>query len=307
MLKVYLDAGLEDRLETVIGEYVTEDERYLILGDTTIRRKIPHRRIVHMEDLSEAIAAKPIIQNSRPVEMAVQPKPISKPPVPGQKPLSLAELRKSLREGRREGKIPELTVEEQEQVMGKTFVNVIVTGADDKTISLEIPESSFTPNEYNASLAKELSKNEEIKSLLDKGIVFDGPPSVVGKNIYVKTKTLSEKVSGVGDKMELVSALHKAGNRFMQPEKNYQTDFSMTAKTDLNGIPHNPFDGPVLIDDLKPPVSSEIVVEGDPKVSQEAVGEINEDSVEEGRVSEEGTGKEAPEGNEGILEKSTSD
>jgi len=308
MMKVYLDGGLNDRLETVIGEFIMEDERYLTLNDNSIKRRIPHSRIVHIEDLSKVIEEvesfysppsektatfsppKAVTQVTEERSRA-QPLP-ERAIIPGQKPLNMAELRQALSRKDKQAKKEQKTVSNATEPTGETtFINVIVSGAHVETVSMEIPAKSFVADQYSASLATELAKDPKIKTLFEKGIIFDGKPAVVGKNIYLKTKTLGDKVSGISENMELVGKLHEAGQKFMQPDKHYSTDFSMSLKDErsLPAIPHSPFDGPVLIRDIEP-INTEVEI---PKIEEET-GELNESSPEEAGISEEKTGRIIP-------------
>jgi len=308
MIKLYLEAGLNDRLETVLGEYLTEDERYMFIGHGNIRRRIPHSRIVHIEDFIsddyENVELDLEPEKSVPSKEAVASKPaekVSPPAKPSNKPFNLGELRKTFRDGRRNGQIPELP--EESSSNEEISINVVVTGAEQRNFSILMLEGSFMPDQYSASLAKELSKDLEIKSMLDRGVVFDGPPSVINRNVYIKTKTLASQFSDITDKMALAGKLHEVGQKFMQPEKSYQTDFAMNMEDKVSAIPHSPFDAPILLEDITP-ISPDIVVMDELSISDDQ-GDLNESSSEEGGSSEEAIGVEASEGDSGILEEGT--
>lgn len=296
MLKVYVEAvGLADRLEAVVGKQLTENEKYLILIDGGIKKKIPHSRIVMIEDLSEVIdeevVSKP--QPSMPVEDTVA----ETPPIAGQRQFTMADLRKRMSE-KKTVKVPQ---EETFQPESTTTVNVIVSGAEEAQFTVKIPENSFVPDSYSPQTSKELAKNNEFRSLWERGAIFDGVPKVVGKNIYIKTKNMASQGAEIGEKMGMMSKLQDLGS-FNKPEKAYQTDFSMSMGKGLEAIPHSPFEKPVLLNDIMPPISSDIVVE---RLNEES-GELNENSSKESGDSEKAIGGETSEGNEGVLEESPS-
>lgn len=277
MYKVYLD--LKKKIPAVFGNFLYCDETYMYLQDGPVVRMVPLNKIAHIEDLTDT--------TYRPQEKIEKPSPpatqsltsersdailgMSKHaetatlPAPPPTITDMAELRNRLKAKR--DAIPAA----QEPIDTHTMVvNVVVSGAEDKSILVEVPSSSFVPNQYSPTLAKELAKNLEMKSILENGIIFDGAPQVIGTNVYIKTKRMMDTVVSAVDKMGSLSKINNIVSGFSKPAKTYITDFAVNdAKV---AIPHSPFDGPLQIHEADDADSSDQSSAGEGQDS----GEVSE-------------------------------
>jgi hypothetical protein len=250
MYKVYLD--LRKKIPAVFGNFISSDETYMYLQDGPVIRMVPLNKIAHIEDLSDIKRSPaPTTEKVAPqvpdhlTRVASEGKLEDERAKSTSPPLitDLADLRNKLKEKRKE----EHDYSAVEPVNVSTMiVNVVVSGAEEKSIQVEVPVSSFVPNQYSPTLAKELAKNLEMKTLLETGVVFDGPPQVIGTNVYIKTKKITDTMTNMADKMGMMSKISSITSGFIKPNKNYVTDFSANSKT---AIADSPFEQPILIDE----------------------------------------------------------
>lgn len=229
MIKIYLEGfGYP---YSVVGKYITEDERFIILDDGGIKKKIPQRRVVFIEDLSEVFAQN-MDSPSETKEVVVKAKP--------KRPMTPEKLKDFISSAASK---EEATVATEQRM--KTL-NVVMTGVVDKNFEIEVPEKAFVPDTYTAALSKYVSSNLEVKSTMDGGVIFDGPPKVSGPNIYIKTRRLEDKVSASLSKMGLASKVATTVGNFSQPQKNYDNEFSMMMNDDF-AIKESPFNAQVKL------------------------------------------------------------
>jgi hypothetical protein len=135
-----------------------------------------------------------------------------------------------------------------EPVVGPKSLNIVVTGAVEKTLTMTTDKVPWIPNVYTPALSKSIASNPQIKALMDNGVIFDGKPTVSGDNIYIKTRLLQEQVNktmgGLAGISKIAQTVSSGGEKnFPKPEKLYDNSFA----TDDFAITHSPFDGPVLL------------------------------------------------------------
>lgn len=239
-MKVYLK-GFK-RPYAVVGTYVSEDERYLFLYDGDIRRRIPHDNIVHIEDFTEVVMESPAEE-----PVATQRETPKQPESPKEKFQALVNEKMRQRKSVNQGPAKAL-----DEITVRRDVNIVISGAVERSLKLSIPESVIDDQKYTPALMKEIALNREIKAIMENGIIFDGVPTVSGDNIYINTKNLTETAGAkLGAATKLAGITQAAANigKFAPPNKVFNTDFSMTTKrVDDFAIAGSPFDGPVPLD-----------------------------------------------------------
>jgi len=264
MLKVYV-SGFE-RPYAVVGTYLHEDERYLTLQDGGIKRKIPHEKIVHIEDLSALVsAANPDIYGASTEQIAVKlPEAnlsltsVVSPDAAKDsgsfaadkslfsQPLDDDKLVRVIRD-RFKNSSNKDSPEELLAPAKKKSITIVVSGVVQDSFEIEVNDSLFASS-YTPYLAKEVSMHPEIKRIMDNGIIFNGLPKIIGDSIYIETAKISDKLSGAAKSISLAGKAADAMARFKRPEREFNQEFSMLGKTNF-AINKSPFDGPVPLSD----------------------------------------------------------
>ena len=286
---------------TATGVFVNEDERYLCLEDRGVKVNIPVSRIIKIEDLKRVVDNKPDkeAQDSPQVQEppAPQPTPVEPERVLHPDPLPTAVaaalgvpaqprdvktelLKKMGLESQQKNPQPVNTGSLSKDPVD---VNVVVSGAVQKSINIQVPEYMLVANTYSPNIAKQVSLSPEIKSLMEGGVIFDGLPQVNGRNIYIKTKHLKDSVKSLTQNLGLANKISGAMGMFEKPSLNFETDFSMGGRQDDGfAIGHSPFDGQVMLDDTE-------VMDASPE--QESTGDQGEPGPTMQNVSGEGVPK----------------
>lgn len=254
---------------TATGIFINEDERYLVLDDRGVKVNIPVSRILKIEDLKSVMEAPPMktVEPNAPLPPPVPPEPtreLHPDPLPSAVAAALgAQSRGSIEPKDVKKAILEkvgLGTQKREAApfnhgtssKDPIDVNVMVTGAAQKKITIQIPEYIMSTNSYSPNIAKHISLSPEIKSLMEGGIIFDGLPEVNGNNIYIKTKHLKDSVSSLSKNLGLANKINGAMGVFQKPTGNFETDFSMESRRgDGFAIGHSPFEGQVKLDDTE--------------------------------------------------------
>lgn len=269
MIRVVIDGSAGPY--TATGTFINEDERYLCLDDRGVKVNIPVSRIIKIEDLRQVVEAPP----EQPV-VVQQPPPPEPPPAPPEptrelhpdplpaavaaamgapatsSPINPQDVKNKILE-----KVG-LGVQKREAApfnhgtssKDPIEVNVMVSGAANKKLTIEVPEYIMSAGSYSPNIAKHISLSPDIKALMEGGIIFDGLPEVNGNNIYIKTKHLKDSVSSLSKNLGLANKINGAMGMFQKPNANFETDFSMGSRSDADfGISHSPFEGQVLLSD----------------------------------------------------------
>lgn len=224
-MKVYIK-GFKKPL-AVTGALLRKDDDNLVLIEDGVRKTIPRNKIAWVEEAEQAEpkAAGPIKNVTREDIREVIRSQIKKPePVP----VSLTDL------------------------------NIFISGAEDASLSIRVPEDVLTGDHYTPALSKEISKNSEVRAIMDRGIIFDGVPTISGHNLYIKTRKLKETVSGAGASLQNIGLLAKA---FQKPDKQYRSDFTMMGVGGRDTV-ESPWQGPVKLSEENPDVHSPSETDG---------------------------------------------
>jgi hypothetical protein len=215
MLKVYL-SGFPKPV-SVVGNFSYEDERYMVLDDNSIKRKIPLDRIVFIEDLSV------VVPTQQPVQGLFASKQIGSNPTMAE-PMSSEKLQTVLKDGllKHGANISDLAP----RIDQHTDVTIIVSGAADESFSIKMTTAAISAGQFTPMVAKELALDNNFKRIMSNGIIFKGLPKVVGNTIHVETTRLEEKVEKLTEGLNDLAKLSSV-SKFKKPEKVYRNDFSL--------------------------------------------------------------------------------
>lgn len=223
MLKVYLVIEGTNRPYAVVGNFLFEDERYFVIDDSGLRKKIPWSRILYIEDTS---AIEGQLQLSPPAQDT------DAPPA-------------------------DIKVDTE-----TTDINVFFTGHKERTFKIpNIQKSILVPDSWSPDLIKTIFANPQIKAFMGDFVVAS--IDAKGENVYIKTAALNEAqtkqqgfkpvptiqpseskniadltkgAEAIGQIFKAVSSIEKKFNKpASQPEQN---TFSMSA---------SPFDTPISL------------------------------------------------------------
>ena len=261
MIKIVIDGSSGPYVST--GLWVGEDETYITLNNNGVKIKIPIRRVIRIEDMRDIWEDSNQTPKTSPPYMLVQQE------LPSEEPASIVPPTSNggygdplLVDAAKQIKPPVTTTREElmEKIGNKlnlttpsieeskrenVEVNVTVTGAVTKSISLEMPLDTIEKG-LSPTMMKFISMSPEVKGIMEGGIILDGVPEVSGRNIYLKTKALKETVKNLGQTVGLASKMGGVVSAFQKPTGNSPTDFSTIDNSDFS-IPKSPFEGPVLL------------------------------------------------------------
>lgn len=260
MLKVYL-SGFKAPY-AVIGEFLTEDERYLIIKDGNIKRKLPHDRIVHIEDIDishdlESIgpykldSVKHDPRKYAAKEMKAPQEQFEKEPAKVDltaEKMNPNKLNNILKSGLKSAMGLKNDMVEVATKADRRDLNIIVSGVVQDTFKINVPGNSFAPNIYTPSLAKEVALHPDVKRIMDGGIIFSGVPTVVGDTIHIETARLSDRIKSAAEGVSLASKVADSMAKFKKPDRAFSSEFSMLGKTQF-AFKNSPFSGPVPLSD----------------------------------------------------------
>jgi hypothetical protein len=196
MWKVYLKGDEEPG--AVIGSYLYEDERWLVLDNHGVKLRLPWRNIRYVEEFGSAPSAEP--------QAAEKPAPPQPKPLPPQsKP--------------------------QEQSQPRRKMNVEFVGYKNQSFTVEV-DGSVEADKYSPQLSREIFMNPQIKAFMG-DFVMTGSPEVDGANVRIQTLPTQDKFDGLKNKVEaaqqLVMGLAAAGEKkFSPPASKFDVGFAMT-------------------------------------------------------------------------------
>lgn len=213
MLKVFMKIPGVPRPCAVVGRYLFEDERYLVIAQDILRRKILLENILYIEEIFADDASKSGGEDSFNTVKNTQ--------------LESADAGDSV------------TKEATSQVT----LTVAFTGALNRLFTIDgVSSSLISRAKWTPDLAKLIFTNPEIKTVLGsfviKDIVMDG------QNITIVTD--SEKkdaaMADIQSKVDLVNQIATAATKFGAPRKGrpsmrIPTDFSMSSSPFTKPVP----------------------------------------------------------------------
>jgi hypothetical protein len=223
MLKVFLKIPGVPRPHAVVGRLLFEDERYLVIVQDVIRRKILWENVLYVEEIPAVDTAPPPAPPSDGPDDDDQFRPVQLHPIsPSPNPI-------------------------QPQMPAKTSITVAFTGALNRLFTIDgvdralIEQSRWTPD-----LAKLIFTNSEIKTVLGSFVVKD--IVLDGSNITITTDS-EKKDAAMADiqaKVNLVNQIATAATKFGAPRTGrlsmrLPTDFSMSS---------SPFERPVPLSEV---------------------------------------------------------
>ena len=216
MLKVFMKIPGVPHPYAVVGHRLFEDERYLVIVQDVIHRKILWENILYLEEIPAAVPGES--RDDTDAFQSVKPPPTTgqpRAPMPVGTSTSMAAL---------------------------TTITVAFTGALNRLFTIDgVDQSLISQSRWTPDLAKLIFTNPEIKTILGsfviKDIHMDGP------NITIMTYS-EKKESAMADiqaKVDLVSQITTAATKFGAPRRGMPsmklpTDFSMSS---------SPFERPV--------------------------------------------------------------
>jgi hypothetical protein len=207
MLKVFLKIPGVSRPHAVVGKLLFEDERYLVISQDIIRRKILWENILYVEEITIG-------------EVENTPGP-SEPRLDAPEPARVSTF--------------------DEVPVGLTDLTVAFTGAFNKLYRIEgVSESLLSGSRWTPDLSKVVFTNAQIKPIL--GTFSIKECHVSGSNVTIVTEELkkSKVHEQLTSKIDMVQKLTQVATKFGSPSRRpsmkLPTDFSMSG---------SPFEMPV--------------------------------------------------------------
>jgi hypothetical protein len=211
MLKVFLKIPGVSRPHAIVGNMLFEDERYLVITQDVIRRKILWDNILYIEEII-AIDANDLNYGEKSSTNSI--------------PMSV-----------------KTTAQASKQLCS---ITVAFTGALNRLFTInEVDQELISHSKWTPELAKLVFTNPEIKTILGSFIVKD--IAIDGQNITIITES-DKKVDNIADmqsKIDMVKQFSSVANKLNtprtgRPSMRLPTDFSMSM---------SPFDSPVPLSD----------------------------------------------------------
>lgn len=230
MLKVYVSGF--DAPFSIVGEFIREDERYLYLNDNGIKKKIPIRNIVLIEDASELLEA-------------VEEKPVEPPAIQEDTIRSVIAQQVQRQQQR---KVPPVSASNTDPNINpkKTSVLIAVSGVMEENFTIEVNDAALTGNSFNPMLHAEISMHPKVKAIMTNGVIYDGVPTVSNNTIHIKTRHAKDLANNAGKILGQAGILGKLASSpviksglFQRPNKEYRSDFA----TNVSGVTSSPFEG----------------------------------------------------------------
>jgi len=211
MLKVFMKIPGVPRPHAVVGTFLFEDERFLVLAQDVIRRKVLWEKVLYVEELPTA------------------------------KDLELDD-----RKGQENGPadVNAKGVLSTQTHRPTTSITVAFTGATNKLFTIDgVDAASIAESKWTPDLARTIFANAQIKPILGSFVVKD--INVDGANVTIVTDQIKKDdvIADMHAKMDLVTKFADAATKVGAPRKGrptmkLPTDFSMSM---------SPFDKPVAL------------------------------------------------------------
>lgn len=260
MQKVCLKIPGVSKPHSIMGEKLFEDERYLVIIDSNIRRKIPWENILYIED----------IVGYQPSQEEPQA-PLNQAPVQGQPPATVFssnntdeslkaprvaydELKRIAQERRgheaqsaiqaetaQMNRVNGATVSEDPGVFSDELVDAQVFFEGHKTgvfkVSLPV---ALLHGQWTPELSRHIFSNEQIRNFM--GGFNVEKMELANGNVYIRTRSVSdEAIKSIETKMQMVGKIQASvanlnNPHFERPTMELDNTFAMLA---------DPFDAPV--------------------------------------------------------------
>jgi hypothetical protein len=225
MLKVFVKIPGVPRPHAVVGNQLFEDERFLVIAQDVIKRKILWENILYIEELpsstTDAVAGSD-----------AQPEPPTPPP-PTRTQAPAYKLKKSY---------PVEIVSDTDKPQEKIALTVAFTGSMNKLFTIDgVDPALVAGSKWTPDLAQTIFTNPQIKMILGSFIIkechVDGPNITVVTDVLKKDTAINEASA----KVELLQKFSNAAAKFGSPRPSrtsmkLPTDFSMS---------NSPFDAPI--------------------------------------------------------------
>lgn len=246
---------------TITGSYSREDEKYIYLVDGGVKKRVPHSRIVVIEDLSDLMEEPLPIPIELPAEQtkASMAEAIAKAAIQAKagKPIVLPTV------------APSAVVQIPENLVD---VVVIFHGDIQESLTMKIKDK-YIDGHHLPTLLKEINLNPEVQAILNRGYSFANAPVVSGRNISIRLKKTQETIEGAGAVFQRAGMIGKMMNSpmFSPPKKEYVNSFATTIGLG-SAMSTSPFEQAI---DLEPELDPEGPREDDSHVhsSSEAIGD----------------------------------
>ncbi len=208
MIKVYMMLPGTDRPYSTIGKFLYEDEKYFVICEDVLEKRIPHRNILYTEHVRTAAAEKTVSEPRTEAPASIEaPKPTE-----------------------------------------QTDVMVAFTGATSNIFRISgIDSSLLQDNKWTPQLAKAIFTNEKVRMILGdfvmKDCIVDGPNITIVTGPSKKTEvslpgTIPPETARSLDALSKFVKESKSPPAFVKSSMRRPVDFSMTA---------SPFDQPVSL------------------------------------------------------------
>jgi hypothetical protein len=262
MIKVFVTGF--NKPHAISGTLVSEDERYMILSDNGVNKRILQERIVYIEEFDNVVAAPapmPIQPAPMPISDREQFVPIAKVEPPSFKDGLQKALKKQREKRVKEAFIPpERASQVEPPVEAPTYnqedrmmVEVSFSGVKSGKFDVSIPRGVMT-GRYSPALGREIFSYPQIKNvLMDGAAVLDGVPTIKENKVFYNTKPTQSAEKSSQEKIQMVGQMIGAGSQIAglqsamnSPPKASSNSFSMS-KSGFS-MPASPFDAVPTID-----------------------------------------------------------
>jgi hypothetical protein len=215
MLKVFLKIPGVVRPYAVVGKLLFEDERYLVISQDVLKKKILWENILYIEEISSFEKLE-----DGPSHVSHEPDMVAAPEV-------------------------DVPVGPSKMVSEKISLTVAFTGALNRLFTIEgVDRSVIESGKWTPDLAKIVFSNQEIKTVLGSFTLKD--ISIEGPNITITTHSDKAEPSAVmaemQGKVDLMNQLARAATKFGAPKSGrvsmrLPTDFSMSSSPFERTVP----------------------------------------------------------------------
>lgn len=222
MIKVYIK-GFK-RPIAVIGEFLFEDERHMVLNDKGIKVKIPHEHIVYTEWLAEAIddfLTKDTTQPNEIVEPAHDTAPARQLPV---SPLDRTQVSETIKKSLLPMDPVAISSQtEPEDLIDNSIADAVaatqpmtdirvefVSATDTQTAIVSMPFEIAGVIGVSPSITKKIFESPDVRAIVN-GRFLAGPPLRIQNKITYQIREDAAKSSGYGSLSEVARSLTGMG------------------------------------------------------------------------------------------------
>lgn len=269
MQKVCLKIPGVAKPHSIMGKRLFEDERYLVIADGNIHRKIPWDNILYIEEVVGLEQEEPTPQPPLPPQ-APPPEPPAPPPPseilvdaaakPKRPRVPYEDLRQMAQESRERQPQTQIQLEtaQRNRVNGAptnvvpgieqaplVTAQVFFEGHKEGVFQIDGVPSNLLHGNWTPELSRHIFSNEQVRGFMggfnvEKMYVANG-------NVYIKNRSVEEElIKPIEEKMKMIGEVQARATklneieqkRFERPSMKLDTTFGMTA---------DPFDAPVSL------------------------------------------------------------